>query len=78
MIPSSLTVIDNNAFSKCSSLTQITFESPSSLTEIGSYALNECSSLTQIAVSPSVAEIGADDFKKMFIVNTICDSIVCK
>ncbi len=48
ILPSNLTVIDEDAFFGCSSLTSITL--PSSLITIGDCAFSYCSSLTQIVV----------------------------
>ncbi|MDO5575699.1 MAG: leucine-rich repeat protein, partial [Fibrobacter sp.] len=59
-IPSSVTDIENGAFSYCSGLTEITL--PSNLTNIGSGAFYGCSGLTSIAIPPSVRSIGSSAF----------------
>ncbi len=54
-IPSSVTSIENSAFSGCSSLTSITI--PSSVTSIINYMFSGCSSLTSITIPDGVTSI---------------------
>ena len=51
-----VTIIGNNAFNGCSSLTGVTL--PDSLTNIGDSAFNGCSSLTGITLPDSLTNIG--------------------
>ena len=54
------TIIANNAFEDCSSLTSITI--PASVTSIGDLAFYNCSSLTSITIPESVTSIGESAF----------------
>ena len=60
--PSSVNSIGDEAFSECSSLTQITI--PSYVTSIGNYVFKGCSSLTQITIPSSVTSIGDEAFSE--------------
>ncbi|MBQ7914152.1 MAG: leucine-rich repeat protein, partial [Clostridia bacterium] len=55
------TIIANNAFSGCNSLTSITI--PDSVKSIGDYAFYNCSSLSNIAIPNSVTSIGSSAFR---------------
>lgn len=55
MIPDSVTVIEENAFSGCSSLQSIVI--PNSVTKIGLMAFRSCTSLQSIVIHDSVTEI---------------------
>ena len=55
ILPSSVTVIENDAFIDCTSLTSI--EIPSNVTEIGGSAFAGCTSLTSIEIPSSVEAI---------------------
>ena len=57
-IPSSVTIIDNDAFSGCSSLTSVDFGENSNLTTIDNDAFNGCRNLTSITIPESVTTIG--------------------
>ena len=56
VIPSSVTSIDDYAFSSCDSLSEIGI--PSSVTSIGDWAFSFCSSLSEIVIPSSVTSIG--------------------
>ena len=56
VIPNSVTIINNYAFSGCSGLTSVTI--PNSVTSIGEWAFRDCSSLTSVAIPNSVTSIG--------------------
>ena len=60
IIPNSVTSIEEEAFSGCSSLTSVTI--PNSVTEIGDSAFIRCSSLKSITIPNSVTEIGEEAF----------------
>ena len=60
VIPNSVMVIGETAFSDCSSLQTIVI--PDSVTEIGWYAFFNCSSLQSIVIPDSVTEIGEHAF----------------
>jgi hypothetical protein len=59
-IPTSVTSIEDAAFSKCSGLTSVTI--PSSVTNIGYGAFGWCSGLTNVTIPDSVASIGNSAF----------------
>ena len=56
VIPSSVTNIDDSAFSCCRSLSEIVI--PSSVTSIGEGAFSHCDSLSEIVIPSSVTSIG--------------------
>ena len=56
LIPNSVTRIEDDAFSGCTSLTSITI--PNSVTSIGALAVSDCTSLTSITIPDSVTSIG--------------------
>ena len=56
VIPSSVTSIDDYAFSSCDSLSEIGI--PSSVTSIGDSAFSSCDSLSEIVIPSSVTSIG--------------------
>lgn len=56
-IPSSVTIIEDVAFSGCTSLTS--FVIPNTITTIGAYAFNGCTSLLEITIPSSVTSIGS-------------------
>lgn len=58
----SVTSIEYEAFSSCSSLSSIGI--PNSVTKIGSWAFNKCSSLKSIVIPDSVTSIGYQAFYK--------------
>ena len=59
-IPSTVTVIDDYAFSGCSTLVGI--DIPESVREVGSFAFRDCSSLRSIVIPEGVVSIGASAF----------------
>ena len=69
------TIIGNDAFYKCTSLTSITI--PDSVTSIGEYAFQYCGSLTSITIPDSVTDIGASAFSNCTSLTsiTIPDSV---
>ena len=60
IIPSTVTVIDDYAFSGCSELTAV--EIPPSVTQIGDYAFRACSKLRKATLPESLVAIGASAF----------------
>ena len=60
VIPNSVTVIGESAFSRCDSLTSVTI--PGSVTSIGGGAFYYCSSLTSVSIPGSVTSIGGSAF----------------
>ncbi len=60
-IPSSVTSIEQDAFSSCGGLTSVTI--PSSVTSIGQNAFSSCGGLTSVTIPSSVTSIGKDAFK---------------
>lgn len=74
-IPSSVTMIDANAFSHCLSLTKI--EIPSSVTRIEERAFLYCKSLKEIVIPSSVTFIGVEAFGKCIsLTNVIIPSTI--
>ena len=59
-IPGSVTVIGDNAFSKCEKLTSITI--PNSVTTLGTSAFSSCTALTGITIPDSVTTVGSRAF----------------
>ena len=60
IIPNSVTIIGNSAFSGCSGLTSIAI--PNSVTSIGYHAFYNCIGLTEITIPYSVTSIGSGAF----------------
>lgn len=60
VIDQSVSEIDECAFNRCSSLTEISI--PSSIKKIGSYAFSGCSKITRIAIPSSVTQINSYAF----------------
>ena len=64
-IPERITKIGANAFSKCSGLTAIEFETESSLQEIGSYAFSQCTGVSnKLDLPDTVTTIGEYAFNE--------------
>ncbi len=61
IIPDSVTSIDEDAFSYCSSLTSVTI--PDSVISIGDGAFSDCTVLTDITIGNSVTSIGPGAFE---------------
>jgi hypothetical protein len=60
MIPNSVTLIEESAFSGCTGLTSVTI--PNSVTSIGDWAFYGCSRLTSVTIGNSVTSIGERAF----------------
>ena len=60
VIPSSVTIIGDSAFSWCLSLSEIVI--PSSVTSIGKGAFSDCCSLSEVVIPSSVTSIGKGAF----------------
>ena len=60
-IPQGITVIGDDAFSWCVSLTAVTI--PDTVTCIGDYAFEFCSSLTAVTIPDCVSEMGVNPFR---------------
>ena len=69
VIPSSVTSIDDSAFSCCRSLSEIVI--PSSVTSIGDWAFVGCSSLSEIVIPSSVTSIGEGAFSSCSFLSDI-------
>ena len=69
IIPNNVTIIDDEAFYGCSSLTSITI--PNSVTSIGQYAFRDCSSLTSITIPNSVTSIVLGAFCYCFSLTSV-------
>jgi hypothetical protein len=61
-IPASVTSIDTNAFTECTSLTSVTFAVGSQLKTIGLSAFHGCTGLTSITIPAGVTSIGGGAF----------------
>lgn len=77
-IPGSVTNIRENAFSACTNLLSVTFETPSTshALVIGEYAFSFCSALQSIEIPAHVTEIGDSAFASCYNLYTvICHAI---
>lgn len=63
VIPKSIEVIDDDAFSGCS-ITSLDFEKPSACAEIGDRAFSDCRELTDVLIPESVVELGDNAFEQ--------------
>lgn len=70
-IPSSVVLICNYAFSRCSSLKKITFEDSSLLKEIGKGSFYGCISLENISIPSTVTSINDHSFHECSLINKI-------
>ena len=61
-IPEGVTGIDDDAFSGCTNLTQVSI--PEGVTGIGNEAFSGCTNLTQVSIPESVTGIGNDAFSE--------------
>ena len=61
VIPAGVTEIASNAFSGCTSLTQVNF--PASLTKIGSYAFSGCTGLTSLNLPANLETLDYSAFR---------------
>ena len=68
-IPSGIKRIGQNAFLKCSNLTEVTFGSDSQITAIEAHTFEDCVKLTDIVIPSTVKEIGERAF-------SACQSLV--
>jgi len=62
IIPDSVSLIEDSAFSNCTSLSSITI--PNSVSSIGDYAFYGCTSLASITIPDSVSSIGGSAFNE--------------
>ena len=69
IIPSTVTAIDDYAFSGCSMLNGI--EIPAGVTSVGSFAFRECSSLRNVIIPEGVVSIGASAFFDCALLNHV-------
>lgn len=75
IIPDSVKVISDNAFNKCTALTNVTFGT--GLTQIGKSAFENCDSLVEFVIPDSVTHIGeraflgCDNLTKVIIGNNV-------
>ena len=63
IIPASAKKIGDKAFSKCHSLTEVTFESGSKMTQIGESAFDGANTLSKIILPDSLKKIGKSAFE---------------
>ncbi len=63
-IPASVKSIGNGTFSRCETLSSVTFEENSKLTSIPDYMFNECKALTGIKLPFGITSIGNGAFKE--------------
>ena len=69
LIPESVTVIANNAFHGCKSLTSIKI--PDSVTILGDFAFYGCDSLTNVTIGNSVTSIGYSAFSNCVALTSV-------
>lgn len=69
IVPNSVTVIDDSAFYKCTSLISVTLGN--SVETIGDYAFKECKNLTSIVIPKTVTSIGSKSFYKCYSLTNI-------
>lgn len=68
-IPTNVTLIDENAFSSCLSLTSVVI--PSGIKKIGDSAFSDCSNLTTVTIQEGVTSIGFSCFSRCTSLTTI-------
>lgn len=71
IIPSSVIIIGQEAFSGCHNLSAITFEAGSALDEIENYAFEFCTSLKQLNLPDNLEKIGIGSFRECALLETI-------
>jgi len=71
-IPDSITIIENGAFSSCTSLTSVTI--PNSVASIGGFAFSSCTSLTSVTIPDSVTSIGSYAFRGCNSLTIYCEA----
>ena len=69
IIPSTVTVIDDYAFSGCSSIAGV--DIPASVTSVGDFAFRQCSSLRSVVIPEGVVSIGASAFFDCAMLNRV-------
>ena len=69
IIPSTVTAIEDYAFSGCSTLAGI--EIPASVTSVGNFAFRQCSSLRSVGIPEGVVDIGASAFFDCAMLNRV-------
>jgi hypothetical protein len=69
VIPSSVTNINNYAFSNCAYLTSVTI--PNSVTSIGDVAFNNCKNLTSVTIPNNVTSIGSYAFCSCYSLTSV-------
>ena len=74
IIPDSVILIGNYAFSSCFNLTRVIISENSKLTAIGESAFSNCSSLTSIYIPSSVSTIGSSAFEDCSNLTTVAIS----
>ena len=72
ILPDSITIIEEQAFSECSNLSHINI--PEEVTYIGDSAFSNCKSLTSITIPDSVSQIGSSAFYDCIQLTIYCQA----